>query len=426
MNQIVGHNNFLKSLYNKLSHQSDTIQLKEYVSLDAIDGVMRSLVSIEEMRDAGSFFTGDDLAAELENKFMHEISDDSIILDPTCGAGNLLLVCSRKLSVHSSLESTLRTWGKSLCGYDIYSHFVELTKLRLILEILRRGASIDCSLKKAMSYFKNIKTKDALLVKHGEIKDVTHAILNPPFSLWDHSNYEAFQKGKANAAGIVFVHLISILPKSCEISAILPEVLRSGSSYKRWRTFVSSYMTADVTIMGQFNWKTDVDVFILNGILTSNHNAILWINHNSLDNQPCLGDYYDISVGRLVAYRDPEIGDDYPYIHSKNVPIGGILDKFDERRKFRGTVLKPPFVVIRRTSRPSDKSRAIGTIIKGKEPVAVENHLIVIKPHKAPLRNCKRIVQILKSSETNEFLNNRIRCRHLTVGAIKQIPYQEL
>jgi hypothetical protein len=84
----------------------------------------------------------------------------------------------------------------------------------------------------------------------------------------------------------------------------------------------------------------------------------------------------------------------------------------------------PPFVVIRRTSSPSDKFRASGTIIAGKKAVAVENHLIVIRPKNSTLKDCNELLKLLKSEQTNNFLNERMRCRHLTVGIVKKIPFQ--
>lgn len=80
-------------------------------------------------------------------------------------------------------------------------------------------------------------------------------------------------------------------------------------------------------------------------------------------------------------------------------------------------------MVIRRTSSPKDKYRASGAIISGKELVAVENHLIIIKPKNNTVKACNELLDLLKSESTNSFLNSRIRCRHLTVSAVKNIPY---
>ena len=96
---------------------------------------------------------------------------------------------------------------------------------------------------------------------------------------------------------------------------------------------------------------------------------------------------------------------------------------FPESRRHEGKVYAPPFVAIRRTSRPGHPYRATATIIAGKIPVAVENHLIVCEPKNGTLRTCRELMRQLKTEAVNEFLNARIRCRHLTVGSVAAIPF---
>jgi len=86
-------------------------------------------------------------------------------------------------------------------------------------------------------------------------------------------------------------------------------------------------------------------------------------------------------------------------------------------------VISPPFVVIRRTSSPSDNPRARATIIRGNQSVAVENHLIALKPKSGYVRDCQKLTKMLAKPATDIFLNQRIRCRHLTVSAVKDIPW---
>ena len=92
-------------------------------------------------------------------------------------------------------------------------------------------------------------------------------------------------------------------------------------------------------------------------------------------------------------------------------------------KRFQGTVFQPPFIVLRRTSRPDDIERAVGTIVLGDEPAVVENHLLVIRPHDCTQETCSRILTMLKDERTSQWLNGRIRCRHLTVSAINEIPW---
>ena len=80
-------------------------------------------------------------------------------------------------------------------------------------------------------------------------------------------------------------------------------------------------------------------------------------------------------------------------------------------------------MVIRRTSRPGHPFRAAATIILGKAPVAVENHLIVCEPRDRLAETCRALMLQLHTQQVNDFLDQRIRCRHLTVGAVAEIPF---
>ena len=64
----------------------------------------------------------------------------------------------------------------------------------------------------------------------------------------------------------------------------------------------------------------------------------------------------------------------------------------------------------------------MATIINTHQPSYVDNHLIILKPKSGLLRDCKTALQILKDQRTDDWLNESIRCRHLTVKIVKQIP----
>jgi hypothetical protein len=44
-------------------------------------------------------------------------------------------------------------------------------------------------------------------------------------------------------------------------------------------------------------------------------------------------------------------------------------------------------------------------------------------PHDLSLESCKELILRLRSMETDEWLNERIRCRHLTVSALNELPW---
>jgi len=133
-------NDTLHNLYEEVNSQNYSRTSHVKVSSAEVMRELRSLVSIAELREAGSFFTGDSLANEAVSKFIKPITPSSIVLDPTCGAGNLLIACSKKLPIKTTLKNTLKLWGSVLTGFDVFPEFVEATKLRLILEAFQRGA----------------------------------------------------------------------------------------------------------------------------------------------------------------------------------------------------------------------------------------------------------------------------------------------
>lgn len=420
MNALNAHNAKLRDLFLSPNKK----EIKNVVNLDSIDLVLREFLTIEEMREAGSFFTGQQLASKVISLLQVPLTFNSVVLDPTCGAGNLLIEASRKLGVEATLSETLRAWGQVLWGFDTHTHFIEATKLRLVIEALNRGVERDCDLTGALSLLPNIKVQDALTVDKFALQKVTHVVMNPPFTVWPSPKENYWKVGKVNAAGIVFDYYLRLLPRNCHISAILPDVLRSGSRYRDFRDFVSNTFSGTVKVWGRFNKKTDVDVFLLFGnLITTTEDSIQW--YKVQNNPVVVSDLFDIRTGPLVAYRDPEVGEEYPYFYPKNCPKWAVINNKVETRRFSGKVLMPPFVVIKRTSSPSDKNRASATLINLQEPVAIENHMIIAKPKDGKVNTCKKLMRVLQKNRTNDFLNERIRLRHLTVGVIKDIPFVE-
>ncbi|WP_345853457.1 restriction endonuclease subunit S [Shewanella algae] len=417
MNSLLKHNAILRAQFTN----PNASLIKSLLDLDTIDLILRELLTIEEMREAGSFFTGQKLATKAISSLQKPITFSSVILDPTCGAGNLLIECSRKLGVESTLSQTLQLWGRVLWGFDIHVHFVEAAKLRLVIEALNRGVIQDCDLEEACGLLPNIMVRDAMSIESEHLITVTHLIMNPPFTIWPSPKNNYWKDGKVNAAGIVMDKILRHIPKGCCFCAILPDVLRSGSRYNGFRDFVSSYTDSSVEIWGRFNRKTDVDVFLLYGKVNKSSKLTQW--HKSKCESTCVSDFFDVRTGPLVSYREPKEGNEYPYIYPKNSPQWETITKVTDSRQFKGLVIESPFIVIKRTSSPSDKYRASASIVNLKEPVAVENHMIVVKPKDGKISTCRALLGKLKSQQVNDFLNERIRVRHLTVGVVKEIPF---
>lgn len=426
MENFTKYNHRLKVIFDEVLVTGNIDEIDEALCSHLVDQQLRSSASIESLREAGSFFTGDALANEMLAHYPTEITFDSKVMDPTCGAGNLLLACSKSLPVMPLLSDTLSAWGRVLYGCDLVESFVEATKFRIVLECIRRGAVIDLeSLDIATDLLFNIKVFDALEYNYTET-NFTHVIMNPPFTLSKLKKYDLWRSGKVNLAAVIFNHILDQLSNYCEIVAILPEVLRSGSRYENWRSHISSIMGGEIIIKGRFDSKTDVDVFIISGSKKS-LKAIKWSEFEIKEEMTTIGELFNVSVGTVVPHRDPIQGNLHPYIYPKMLPVWGEVSTFDDEqyRQYAGKVFSPPFVAIRRTSSPGDGFRASATLILGEKLVAVENHLIVVKPLDNKLDTCMLLMSLLQSKKTSDFLDKRIRCRHLTVSAVKDIPFLE-
>ena len=175
---------------------------------------------------------------------------------------------------------------------------------------------------------------------------------------------------------------------------------------------------------GRFDKWTDVDVFILTLSKTNSKKSVgrIWWKSIKKAHQGRIGDRFKVHVGAVVPHRDLQKGPCVAYVHARTLTPWREVKRIGERRKFNGTLFEPPFVAVRRTSRPGDK-RAIASIVRGKRKVAVENHLIVLFPKRKTIGECRKLVQVLKSAETDRWLNKRIRCRHLTVQALQELPW---
>jgi hypothetical protein len=234
--------------------------------------------------------------------------------------------------------------------------------------------------------------------------------------------------GKIQIAGWFMEKLLHNATTGQHLVAVLPDVLNSGSRYKRWRDVICGLASIiDIEQIGRFDLETDVDVFIIHLIAGNNYGPIKWPNDLPGTNQPTtISDYFDIHVGTIVPHRDILQGKSYPYIHARTAIPWQTLESISETRQTDHKVFRPPFVVVHRTSSPSDKHRCVGTIINESTEVAVENHLIVLSPKDDSLKICRQLLESLRCPETDEWINRRIRCRHLTVSALNELPYYRL
>lgn len=396
----------------------------------ALDGEpsseLRLRVPLGARRALGTFFTGSFLAGlVLEEVHTAEIRH-AIFYDPSCGAGDLLIAAARKLPVSGSLTTTLKKWAASLHGMDVQAQFVSAAKARLLLLARHRLGLPKSERRYVTQSFSQVRRGDAL--KHiGGLSKATIILLNPPFSPTTAPRGCEWASGSVNTAA-VFVHsVISRARPGTKIIAILPEVLRTGSRYDRWRDEVSSLARVKkIRRYGVFDSSADVDVFI--GVFVKRKSKTKtpvqskW--RGKFNSRKIVKQQFLVAVGPVVPFRHRPEGPARRYLHPRNAPGWKTIKRITEKRCFERPLFKPPFVVIRRTSRPGDKHRAVASIVTGKEAVAVENHLIICKPLKGGLGTCQELLRFLKSDAATRFLNERMRCRHLTVASINELPYQ--
>lgn len=389
--------------------------------------VLKNLVPTDELRSQGVFFSSADLADLAAANSPKSPDASHRILDPMCGSGDLLLACARRLPLGKTLRDTMAFWGKYLHGRDLHSEFINATKARLVLLAMHRHHFPAALHPRQISHaFPNIKVGCGVSNRR-YIRSATHIMLNPPFHKVSAPIDCTWGGGNVNSAALIFEAYVRTAKPETRIVAILPDVLRSGSRYATWREEISrACRLLRVEVFGRFDHLTDVDVFLVDVQVRSPESVIRnrsldWIE--TADGDETIGDYFSVRVGPLVNYRTPKKGKWQPYLQSHELPAWTELREIQSNRRFKGALIETPFVAVRRTSRPEDRFRAVGSIIATRKPVAVENHLLVLEPKKKTLKQCRQLIDMLRDPRTNDWLNNRIRCRHLTTASVRDIPW---
>ncbi len=385
----------------------------------ALDGgtaaVLRRRIPLATRRESGAFLTGRQLAEHLVEGAPAGYSK---IVDPTCGAGDLLLAAAKRLPREKSAIRTLETWGLRLVGRDLDEVLVRTARIRLAL--------LAAQLTETRLAVSESRIERALPdLRHGDGRALSFEmpilmLLNPPFGAT--VDARPWGSGRLARAAVFADDCFRLAPAGSSIRAILPDVLRSGSNLRRWREAISELLSdACAEEWGQFDRWTDVDVFLLKGKRGTGGTQIEWWPTGAAGST--IADSFSVRVGVVVPHRDPERGPVSPYICARDLPVSGEHRAGKGTRRHTGTRFPPPFVAIRRTSRPADGQRLTPTLVRGTQPVLVENHLIVCVPHDGTIARCKELIGTLNSAATTDILNRRIRCRHLTVSSIREIPF---
>ncbi|MFI5363998.1 MAG: N-6 DNA methylase [Candidatus Binatia bacterium] len=383
---------------------------------------LRELIPVSVRRRAGAFFTTAGLAEALVRPFSSELNTAPIVLDPTCGAGDLLIASARHFKSFEDHERRLEEWSQRIHGRDLFEEFVLAARVRMYLEATKSATRVP-NLKELFPHVRS----GCSLSSTEMYAAASHIVLNPPFTLVAAPDGCKWRTGRVSAAALFLEQAAKHGAPGTRIAAVLPDVLRSGSGYEKWRTMIERHLVIEgVTVAGRFARWADVDVFLLHGIVkqpTERRYNGKWVPTGVADDT--VGKHFTISVGPLIDYRSPKKGARRPYLTVDGAPSWGTISSNQpaKYRRFSGTVFKPPFVLVRRTSRFGDKHRAVATIVTGRCLVAVENHLMVLVPHNGSLASCEGLLQVLQDKQTTKWLDARIRCRHLTVSALRAVPW---
>lgn len=423
-----GYTEFVSKLNNELnSFLTVPKDIWNEIATLNVNGVaseeLRRTVSLKTRREYGAFFTDSLLAKKVLKLLAPTFTDKSIVYDPACGAGNLLISVSDYIQ-----ESNINFKCESqLFGTDLHGEFIEATQLRLRTNSLLKQPTHSYKVFNIQAKKKYSIAKGDGLLSNKFYEKATHIFVNPPFNQTKPSEKLSWSQGKVSAAALFIDKIIQHSNPGVSIIAILPDVLRSGTRYEKWRTMVEKECIIENTVLlGQFDKYADVDVYAIKMTkrLKSISNIIKAqsaIPKNANQNQT-LSDLFDICVGPVVDNRDKKDGPSHPYLVSRGLEGWSIQKEVKRYRKHSGKAFEGPFVVVKRTSRMGDSHRAIATIINVDSPVFIDNHLIVLTPISKTLKDCKKALLILKNGKTDDWLNNKIRCRHLTVKAISEIP----
>ena len=384
--------------------------------------ILREQIPKIDLRRQGAYFSSFGLAKRVAGVAARQTITPKVC-DPACGAGDLLLAVAEKLPLQPVFQDTLDEWGRLLSGLDISVQFVRLTKARLILLAAKRHRirpPFESSF--PLNPFPNIKVGNYLTTsRHMANTDVI--IMNPPFGYATAPADCDWTSGHVNAAALFVDRAISDAPEGSRIVAILPDVLRSGSRYVTWRELlrVSGSVVCEKPL-GLFDKWTDVDVYLLHFEKSLNRDESC-TGCPPVQATYGVGKRFSVHVGPVVPHRHVETGPHAPYINARSLPSWGELTTIKTRRQFNGRLFEPPFVCVRRTSRPDTGHRAIATLIRSRKPVAVENHLVVLLPKDGSIQTCRKLMRRLASPKSDRWLNARLRCRHLTTRALSEMPW---
>ena len=314
---------------------------------DVLDGQaaakLRDIVPLTVRRETGAFFSSSELRGSALTPWNNDLGIEGPILDPAIGAGDLVLEIAKHLPIDEDLPRTLRQWGKVLHGRDIEPRFVKLAKARLVILAAALGAkSTGHNRLRIDEVLPEIKVGDGLsLLDRGWPGG--HIVMNPPYTYREAPDHVGWTKGRTNVAALFLSSAVNSAQSGTRVTAILPDVVRTGSRYARLRSLLESQMKIhSVHPYGRFDAWTDIDVFVLRGLVADHATTASPTNWWPKETGKSVSDLFDVSIGPVVPHRQTESESPKPYLDSRTIPIGGNFDASKaERKGFNNRLVEP-------------------------------------------------------------------------------------
>lgn len=227
--------------------------------LDGAPDALRRLVALQDRMDSGAFFTSPALADLAWAPLLPTLDQNSIIVDPSCGAGSLLIPGLRALL---PAADPLRA-ARQIRGCDVASTFLAAARARLMLTVASSQPGL-AQRDLVNLRFPGLQQGDALTQMERLLEGATHIAVSPPYTPITAPADCAWARGEITHAALFVDEIVRHMPANCRMVAILPDILQTGFRYAKWRAAIRHMATIDrITHWGTFDSHTGVDVFLM-------------------------------------------------------------------------------------------------------------------------------------------------------------------
>jgi len=205
MKAFNAYTNELEKLVDRYVANPDSSELLPIVEMalkNQASKMARELISIDDLRAQGIFFTHRELANIALETVGESITENSVVLDPACGAGDLLLTFLENYFPMFGKNSSIQQWHTQIIGRDLHSPFIRAARARLFLAsyFLTKNSN-DVDPNRWRNLFINLKVRSGL-IDLSAIQSATHILMNPPSSHVTAPKKCKWTSGKVNLSSL--------------------------------------------------------------------------------------------------------------------------------------------------------------------------------------------------------------------------------